>query len=265
MICSNCYHYIYKKCSQFKPNETTNMDWNWECHVCSQDKFPCVQEAYEEVIRISYNSNLNCLCTQHSINPPTDLNLLLKSYYDKDSSFVDEDPCDRYLSSNVNFKYYDIHDFQKLNASTLNPNKQECISHFLTIISSLQANIDNLEYLLHDLDFDFDIIALSETWNPERKHLFSPKIMKNYHPYKGTSVTTCKSGTGFYIHKDLNSVLRPDLEFKLFKEDEEFESYWIEIVNDQSLDIIIGSIYRHPSGNDKLFMKKNQKYFSYTT
>ena len=184
------------------------------------------------------------------------MNLLLRSCNDKDSPFLDEDPYEKYLSSNVNFKYYDIHDFHKLNIA-LNPSKQKCISLFHTNICLLQANIDNLEHLLYDLDFDFDIIALSETWNPEnRKHRFSPKIMENYHPYKGTTGTTSKSGTGIYIHKELNSLPRPDLEFKLFKEDEEFESYWIELINDESPNVIIGSIYRHPSGNDKLFITK---------
>ena len=120
------------------------------------------------------------------------------------------------------------------------------MSHFHKNICSLQANIDNLECLLHDLDFDFDIIPLSETWNPEnKKQLFSPNIMENCHPYKGTTGTTSKSGTGLFIHKDLNPLPRTDLEFKVFKEDEEFESCWIEIAN-----VLIGFIYRHPPGND---------------
>ena len=85
IICPNCYHYIHKKCSKLKPNEITNMDWNWECHTCSQQKFPFVQASYEEIIHMSYNSNLNCPCVQHSINPPTDF---------KDSPFLDVDPYD---------------------------------------------------------------------------------------------------------------------------------------------------------------------------
>ena len=54
--------------------------------------------------------------------------------------------------------------------------------------------------------------------------------MKNYHPYKGTTGTTSKRGTGLYIHKDLNLLPRTDLVFKVFKEDEEFERGWIEIM-----------------------------------
>ena len=107
---------------------------------------------------------------------------------------------------------------------------------------------------------------MSETWNPEnKKHLFSPKLMANYHPYNGTTGTSSKSGTGLYIHKDLNPLPRPDLEFKYFQDGEEFESHWIEIVNDHSPNIIIGSIYRHPSVNDRLFIKKLRKYFIHTS
>ena len=207
---------------------------------------------------MSYNSNLTCPCTNLFLNTPTDLNLLLKSFNnDKVSPFVDSDPYDSDPNSNVNFKYYDIHDFHKLNSSTLKSNKHKFISLFHTNICSLTANIGKVEQLLHDIDFDFDIIALSETHNPDnKKHLFSPEIIENYHPYKGTTGTTSNSGTGFYIHKDINPLPRPDLEFKLFKDGEEFESSWIEIVNDKSPNIIIGTIYRHPTENDKLFIKK---------
>ena len=86
--------------------------------------------------------------------------------------------------------------------------------------------------------------------------------MENYHPYKGTTGTTSKSGTGLYIHKDLNLLPRTDPGFKVFKEEEEFESWWIEIVNDQSPNVLIRSIYRHPSGNDKLFIKDLRNTFS---
>ena len=150
--------------------------------------------------------------------------------------------------------------FHKMKTS-LDKNKH--VSLFHTNICSLQANFDNLELLLHDLDHNFDIIALTETWNPEnKKHLFSPKNIENYHDYIGVTGTTSKSGAGLYIHKDLKPLPRPDLDFKIFKDKQEGESCWVEIINDKSPNIIVGVIYRHPSETDNIFienLKKNSK------
>ena len=58
-------------------------------------------------------------------------------------------------------------------------------------ICSLQYNGDNLVHLLANLEFKFDIIALSETWNPDYKeHSFNPPIIDGYKPYKGTTGST---------------------------------------------------------------------------
>ena len=68
-----------------------------------------------------------------------------------------------------------------------------------TNICSLQANIENLEILLHELEFKFDVISLTETWNPEEKiHNFNPKLLDGYNEYIGTTGTTAKGGCCFY-------------------------------------------------------------------
>ena len=64
-----------------------------------------------------------------------------------------------------NFDYYDIDEFRK--AKNL-WNKKKSLGIFHTNICSLQSNIDSLEDLLHDLEYTFDVIALTETWNPEK-------------------------------------------------------------------------------------------------
>ena len=80
------------------------------------------------------------------------------------------------MDTKANFKYYEVHDFHKEYGSLNTDNKQ--ISLFHTNICSLKANIENLEILFQQLDHNFDIIALSETWNPEnKKHLFTIRTM----------------------------------------------------------------------------------------
>ena len=186
ILCSNCYHYIHKKCSKIKNNDHKHIDWkHWECLTCLHTKFPFTYIKLDELTWMSYNFNLPCLCPQkHS--SPTNLNNLLKSLSNKDSPFYENDPCE-YINIQPNFKFYDIHDLHKLDTfkdKTINNN----FSIFHTNICSLQSNFDNRENLLNDLNHGFDVISLTETWNPENKnHLFSADKLDKYHPFKGTT------------------------------------------------------------------------------
>ena len=77
------------------------------------------------------------------------------------------------MSLRPNFDYYDIDEFNKVKTLW---NKSKSLGIFHTNICSLQANVENLEDLLHDLDYPFDVIALSETWNPtDKRDNFSAK------------------------------------------------------------------------------------------
>ena len=64
---------------------------------------------------------------------------------------------------NSNFKYYDNHEFPKVKQKT-----NFIIFH--TNICSLQANSDKLELLTNDLNYDFDVVALFETWTSENNN-----------------------------------------------------------------------------------------------
>ena len=65
-----------------------------------------------------------------------------------------------------NFKYYDNHAFPKLKQKCSNRN----FSIFHTNICSLQANSDKPELLTNNLNHDFDVIALFETWTSENSN-----------------------------------------------------------------------------------------------
>ena len=56
--------------------------------------------------------------------------------------------------------------------------------------------------------YDFDVIALSETWNPANaNNLFLPKHIEGYHDYVGTTGSSLKGGCGFYIKDNLSPVV----------------------------------------------------------
>ena len=250
--CSNCLHPIHKKCSNLKQSEIAKTDLsNWECVSCLHLKFPFTNISLEELNWLSFNSNSNCSCSSNT--NPSDLNILINSLTTNDSDNHPDDPYDN-IDIKPNFKFYDTHDFHKLKLSQQSESDNFTLLH--TNICSLQSNIEDLEILLHDLNHDFDVISLSETWNPElKKHLFSAKHLDNYHAYIGSTGSTNKSGAGLYIHKQHNPIPRPDLDFKYYeKENEECESVWIEIISENNPNIIISSIYRHPSQSNVKFL-----------
>ena len=98
------------------------------------------------------------------------------------------------------------------------------------------------------------IKKLKKTWNPEhKKQTFIPPIIEGYHNYIGTNGLSAKGGCGFYINDSLNSMPRKDLNIKLKDDNNEFESCWVEIINDKEPNILLGVFYRHTNKKDTKF------------
>ena len=130
-------------------------------------------------------------------------------------------------------------------------------SLFHTNIQSLNCNFGKLEYLLYSLDFNFDLICLTETWNPKFKTNFSPGVLLGYQPYYGSPGKTIKSGCGFYISEKLNILPRTDLDVSFSDDHEEFQTTWIEIINQSLPNAVVGVCYRHPQ------KQKHDKFKTY--
>ena len=74
--------------------------------------------------------------------------------------------------------------------------------------------------------------------------------------------TTIKSGCGFYIHDGLKYLERSDLDCCIFDDLNEFQSKWIEVINEKHANILIGVFYRHPKKNsNELFNLKLTELF----
>ena len=164
------------------------------------------------------------------------------------------------MSLRPNFDYYDIDEFKKVKTLW---NKSKSLGIFHTNICSLQANVENLEDLLHDLDYPFDVIALSETWNPTDKlDTFSPKKLDGYLDYYGVEGSSMKGGCGFYVKDTFAPIPRTDLEFKISDAGSETENCWIELVNKSGPNVLIGVFYNHPSRENTLFLSKLKTTFN---
>ena len=93
----------------------------------------------------------------------------------------------------MNFNYYEFH---KL-INSLKSNKSENFSIFHSNICSLQGNFDKLEILLDNLEHQFDITALTETWHMEGDVNFTPSILPGYQKYEGLAGLAKKEDVEF--------------------------------------------------------------------
>ena len=100
--------------------------------------------------------------------------------------------------------------------------------------------------LLCNVDHNFSVIALSETWTCKQETNKSFPELRNYQPFYATQEKTTKSGCGFYVKKGLKFKSRRDLDHTDHDDENEFQSCWIEILNEKESNTITGVYYRHP-------------------
>ena len=208
-----------------------------------------------------FNSNFSCKCQKTT-------NFVLGSEKYIFNYKVDFEKTDKPYSSHIDysdmmtdsfilqpkFKFYQTHEFHKL-VNNLSENK--VLSVFHTNICCLQANFDNLQNLINNLDQQFSVAGLSEIWTPQNKNsLFKPQKLDGYQPYYGIQGNSLKSGCGFYVKDEINYKPRKDLDIAYNDEYNEFQCCWIEIINQNNPNILVGTYYGHPKKNSNVFIEK---------
>ena len=257
LLCTGCCSFVHRKCSNIsthnllmsKPSHLKN----WFCNSCLCNRFPFQLIDDSDLHRLEFNSQFPCPCLSDSSDAVPDCTVEFKStsnLYDSDIAFTHgPDPfnnIDKSLEINAKCKYYTNHEFHKLSHSIKNkPKTPFSILH--TNIQSLTHNFESLEKLYTDLEYPFDIIALTEVWNPEKdKAKFLPKQLENYNKYNGLSGTTLRSGCGLYIRTGIKYKDRKDLDTQHHDALNEFQCKFIEIINTKGSNLVICVSYRHP-------------------
>ena len=244
VYCSFCNSLVHRKCSGLSLYDLNRLPKNhfknWGCSKCMHI-IPFNELNTHDLLKQNFNSNFNCHCKVKS----PDLNSCILNF-DTTWAKYGPDPdndVDQVYQANITFDYYSAHDFHK----TKNKNKNPNFSILHTNIQSLMHNFDNLEDLVVCSGQKFDVIGLSETWNPKSKsNIFRPGNLEGYHRYTGQMGNSIKSGCGLYINKDLTFTERKKLDISYADENNEFQGKWIEIVNSKHVNTLIGVIYRHP-------------------
>ena len=96
--------------------------------------------------------------------------------------------------------------------------------------------------MINTLNIPFQIIGLAETWlNENNKDCFT---MNNYEYFGSNRLEKRGGGVCLYVSKELEYKIRNDLTKNI---EDMIETKFIEIVNNNGKNIIVGVIYRPPN------------------
>ena len=226
--CDLCNYWNHIKCDGVEPThyellKTSDDSASHYCKLCKEDIFPFQSIHNENYIAsvvngIEIKEDLNL-----KINPSPRLRTLFHDLNEQNEETL------------INCEYYDYS--KSIPMSNV---KNKSIFHMN--IASLSKHKEELEAALSLLDFQFDIIGITET-----------KILKGVTPIispsldgytiVSTPTESTKGGTSIYIKKPLVFDRRDDLENIMYKP-KELESVFVELAGKKNQ--IYGCIYRHP-------------------
>ena len=164
---------------------------------------------------------------------------------------IDND-IDTNLPSKTCCKNYSIAEFQ-----TLKTNKTDLkICHN---INGLENKHNLLQNFLANNTINFDIIAITETSLKTENINFNSNIGLEGCQNFSIPSNSNKGGSTIYAKRVPDILERTDINIT----NDDYESIWIDIKNEKSKNIIIGSIYRHPRINNDNF-NNFLKYVEYS-
>ena len=195
-------------------------------------------------------------CTEKPLNYTTDFSFFpspaQQKLFNKLNNIINQNNFD--LNENddsaenqpsIDCNYYNINDFcnAKFNAA-----RSFSILHLN--IHSIQFHIEDLRIVLKMINFNFDVIAISES---KLQVGIDPKVNINLAGYQNPISTPTESNKGgvlLYVADRINFKPRNDL--KIYKS-KELESAFIEVINKNEANSIVGVIYKHPCINGDEF------------
>ena len=152
------------------------------------------------------------------------------------SSNIDDDSDD---TCPINCNYYDIDEFQKAKFYS-----SKSFSIFHQNIHSIQKHIEELKTILQMLNYKFNVLAISESKLQKGRKLIIDISIEGYQSPLSVPTEAAKGGVLLYVSDELNYKPRNDLNIYQSKGT---ESIFVEVINKNKANDIIGVIYRHPS------------------
>lgn len=221
---------------------------HWSCRQCMIDFFPynIIEEREEFIHAAAGNNHLLPANVKDLIFKPLEINDI-----EDGDPLEDLDPDKNYFNENLGAKsisdYYDINSFVTNITNKVGPQYNFSMMH--ANIRSLPKNQGHLEQLLETLNYEFDIIGLTETWlHRDNANIYN---MKNYsHCYSHRS-NKKGGGVSIFIKEGSTYKTRDDLGIT----NNDYEALWVEITpkSEKEQNKIIGVIYRAPNSDITMF------------
>ena len=248
LTCPMCHQIFHVGCIPYD-SITNSGNFNSDiCHVCRSEMFAFSNlddDALRSTIVTSVPS-IGSFNIENMVFHPFDLeefSSIHNNHFenDPDLQFYNNYQC---MQNVQNCCYYDNSSFQKMCNEKELTSSNFSIMHFN--IRSIPKNSSHFEIFLSDLDIEFTVIALTETWlNSNNYDLYNINgyVLESRHRSNKVG-----GGVALFIRQGIQFQLRQDLcEFS-----DVIESLFIEIsktdINTEN-NIVIGVVYRPPGGN----------------
>ena len=252
--CSSCKGWVHHnnrlKCSKLSNEEfivhTSNENLGWNCVKCDLLALPFNDLNDNDFIINSTghnnftSSDVTVIVNHDKLKFSANCDNLTASFRSNDDNDEDES----YLDTGIDSRYYDIDDFLKCK-----PDKTSSFGMLNLNIASISKHIDDLRLILSLLEFNWDIIGISEHKIHAGK---TPSVnidLTGYKEFIFQPTETDFGDTGFYIRDNIDFIERPDLSFNSAGD---YESCFIEIKFKGKKNLIVGCIYRHPTSEISL-------------
>ena len=213
------------------------MNISWYCRACCADIFRFTNiNNYKLYLSLNNTGKKYCETDQKEtylvLKPQRNLIDLFNDF----NNFSDQNKNQENVS---HCKCYDLSEIKPLNKL----NNKSSLSLFHLNTCSLSKNFEGLEYLLDSTNFNFDVIAISETRIMKSKAQINHIDLTNY-SYEHCQTESSAGGTLLYIRNHLSCKTRNDL--NIYKS-AGLELTFVEIINHKKLNILVRCIYRQTS------------------
>ena len=234
IFCDCCLQWVHQnKCSGVNIPQFEILSLNsksWFCPKCINTSLPFSTDGnLEEPEKIPRQLNENLKSIIYDLNKVSNADKNLEPTFDT-----------------TNCKYYECHDF---NNTMSQYNRNTSALHLN--ISSLAKHFDELNTLLSLLQLNFSFIGISETRFLNGREPVLDYSISGYSHFSTPTESTA-GGVILYISNTLAFKPRLDLSSTLYSS-KLLESVFVEIINPNKPNSIVGVIYRHPCMSLKSF------------
>ena len=259
--CDLCQYWVHIGCNNLNKkdyayfNKKSNEDVEFFCINCLKNNIPFCNLNNNEFstsvskgIISSGDNSVDFTPTESQKRIFEQLNHVINN-----SNFYSENEDDEMVPG-IHCKYYSVDDFC---SSKFNPSKTFSVLHYN--IHSVARHIGDFNIALEMLEYQFDVICLSESKIIKDVDPIVDISIDGYQPPVGTPTESTKGGVLIYVKNDIKFKPRNDL---MVYKAKELESCFIEIINKKESNNIVGVMYRHPCMSEGGFIDENLRYIT---